>query len=464
MNILFIICDTLRADHLGCQGYFRDTSPNIDRIAKEGVLFEDFYDAGCPTGPAFASLYTGLYPIHHKIYRFLFPNTRPVDDMIFTMPEILRAMGYTTAGFDNLMNMMDRPKHCVRGYEFYINPGAYFPYHAFHEILAEDLNNRLLPWLKNYSHEKFFIFAHYWDPHGPYHQPEPYWSLFQHQKDLSDLEIQESAAGYKYVPGWGTLENITKDEQPIFYTQRFPSLATLADVYDGEIAYMDNAIGQVIDALETESLLEETLIIVTSDHGEQLCQHTSYGWSHQGLHDSVTHIPLIMRYPKRLPKRMRVKGFCQHIDILPTLLDLLDVKGEIPNIDGKSILPLLQNQQIRGTIFMEHTSAQRAIRTNEWLLLDDETIPRERSRELELYNTKEDPMQEVNLAKIENSKVQEMRETLRRWLKANLKEGERDPTIYAGESGWGYSQNMREYKVKTKEILEILGVNTSAKW
>jgi len=135
INILFIVCDILRADHLGCYGYFRNTSPNIDRIAREGVLFEDFYTSGAPTGPGFTCICTGLHTIHHRFYRFLIPNIRQVDDMIFTMPEIMRFLGYTTTGLDNLMSQ---------------------------------LNRRLIPWIKNHSGEKFLVlFVHYWDPHLP---------------------------------------------------------------------------------------------------------------------------------------------------------------------------------------------------------------------------------------------------------------------------------------------------------
>jgi len=463
MNILFFVCDTLRADHLGCYGYFRNTSPNIDRLAREGVLFEDFYDAGCPTGPAFTCMYTGLYPIHHKFYRFLYPNARQVDDMIFTMPEMLRGLGYTTAGFHNLLNMMDRPKHLVKGYEFYINLGEYFPHHAFHTLRCEEVNRRLIPWIRSYSDEKFFLFVHYWDPHGPYNQPKKYRDLFQHQRDLSDLEIREAPAGYKYIPGWGTIEEVTVNEKPLYYDLRASSLGALVDLYDGEIAYMDHAIGEVIQTLEDEGVLEETLIILTSDHGEQLCQHRSYGWQHAGLHDAVTHVPLIMRYPKKLPKGVRVKGFCQHIDILPTLLDLLGVGRNVLDIDGRSLMPLLNNEEIRDLIFMEHTSGQRSVRTAEWHLIDDETIPRKRYRELELYNVKEDPMETVNLAKNMKDKAK-LKEALRGWIRENLKEGERDPAIYADERGWGYSTSRQEYILKERRLLDMLKIYAPEKW
>jgi len=254
-NVLLVVCDTLRADHLGCYGYFRETSPNIDRMAKEGVLFKDFYNAGCPTGPAFASIYTGLYPIHHKFYKFLVPNLRQIDDTIFTMPEIMRAMGYTTAAFDNLFNFMERPKHCVRGYEFYINRGGAFD--TAHDLRARRLNKRLIPWIKNYSDEKFFLFIHYWDPHLPYDQQEEYRSLFHHEKGkLSDLTVMEAPAGYRYVPGWGEVGEFADGEVKAPYGP-YPTVSI--DLYDGEIAYMDHAIGEVVEALENKGVIDETL-------------------------------------------------------------------------------------------------------------------------------------------------------------------------------------------------------------
>jgi len=448
MNILLIVCDTLRADHLGCYGYFRDTSPNIDRIAREGVLFEDFYNAGCPTGPAFTSIITGLQAIHHKYYKFGEPNIRQVDDRIFTVAEILRAMGYTTAAFDNLMTLMSgRGKHFVRGYEFYVNCGP-DAFDLAHELRAEQLNRRLVPWLREYAHERFFLFVHYWDPHFPYNQPEEYRNLFKHEVGtLSDLEIKEAPAGYEYVPGWGTKEQIIKEEK------RFLERGCSVDLYDGEIAYVDKAIGEVMGVLEDQGVLNETLVIVTSDHGEQLGQHYNF-WGHDGLHDADVHIPLIMRYPKRLPKCKEVSGFCQQIDLLPTILDLTEGPTDVLEIDGQSIMPLLKDCKIRNWLFMEHTNGQRAIRTDEWKLLADEWTGRPR-RELELYNVERDPMETINLAKVEEEKAAELRSELQNWVRANLKEGEPDPVIY---DDYGEKQKRRiEYRQKMREFVSSIG-------
>jgi len=423
MNILLIVCDTLRFDHLGCYSYFRDTSPNIDCLAEEGVIFEDFYTAGAPTGPAFTCIYTGLHAIHHKYYQFTEPNVRQIDDTIFTMPEILSALGYTTAAIDNLIDFEPHSKHWVRGYAYYINPtpGAlrFRTKYPPPSLRATDANKKIIPWIKTHSKEEFFLFVHYWDPHLHYIQPQKYREVFRHKKGtLSDLEVENAPTEYQYVPGWGKVGQFVGGE--IELQGRKVSI----DLYDGEILYMDHAIGEVISALNDENILDDTLIIVTSDHGEDFKQH-SMDWNHLTLHDTVVHIPLIMRYPKKLPNGIRVKGFGQHIDLLPTILDVIGAPTEALNIDGKSLLPLLKGKSIRDKVFMEQVTGQRAVRTKKWKLIFDKIRGK-----LELYNIEDDPVETINLIKTENEKARELKDTLDSWVKANLDEGEKDPVIY----------------------------------
>jgi len=118
------------------------------------------------------------------------------------------------------------------------------------------------------------------------------------------------------VPGWGKIGEFLEGE-------KIRKSIMSIDLYDGEIAYVDHAIGQVIETIESKNVLDETLVIVTSDHGgDWLGQHYNV-WDHASLHDAVTHIPLIIRYPQRLPKGVRIRGFCQHINILPTLIEFI---------------------------------------------------------------------------------------------------------------------------------------------
>ena len=170
-NILLIVIDTLRADHLGCYGYPKPTSPMIDRVATEGVLFEQCFCPGIPTHPSHTTLYTGRHPISHNIVSL--GGKVDLSDEIPVLPELLQRIGYTTCAVDNLY---DTKRWFARGYEFYINPSARHPANLL--VTCEEINARAIPWLKTHADERFFMFIHYWDPHTPYIPPRRYRRLF----------------------------------------------------------------------------------------------------------------------------------------------------------------------------------------------------------------------------------------------------------------------------------------------
>ena len=453
MNIVLIVGDTVRADHLGCYGYFRDTTPNIDRLAEEGVLFEDYFSGGCPTGPGFTCIYTGLHTINHGYYQFGAPNIRQVDDKIFTLPEILRAAGYTTVAFDNLMNCLHaRAKHFARGYDIYVNSGPE-PFDNAHFLLAEKLNRRLLPWIRTSLEEPFFLFIHYWDPHLPYNQPDAFRSAFHHEEGtLDDLKVEKADAGYDFVPGWGKVGAMADKVLPALYGP-FPTMSI--DLYDGELRYMDHAIGEVMEGLKKAGVYERTAVLFTADHGEHLNQHVGYGWEHRGLHDADTHLPLILRYPEKLPSGSRAKGFCQQIDVLPTIGELAGLPSDALEIDGTSALPLLKGGMPRDRVFMEDMFGQRAIRTESWKLLDNR-ISKNRPGsgelpEVELFDVKADPMEVIDRAEGEPETVKELRDDLDRWIASHLAEGRKDPAIYDDLEFMN-----REVKVYREQIRRLL--------
>ncbi|HEX28537.1 TPA: hypothetical protein ENG04_00465, partial [Candidatus Poribacteria bacterium] len=263
LNCILFVIDTLRADHLSCYGYFRNTSPNIDKIAEEGVLFKDAHATAIATGPGFTSIITGLSPIHHRFYLtpWNLPNLIDFDDSIPTLPEIIQdeIQSCTTAAFDNLINFASHMDQFVRGFEYYVNlTRTSKPIH--HHVVGGEINKRLIPWLESHSNERFFLFVHYWDPHTPYNQPEEYRKVFSHKPgNLDDLVVKTAPAGYEYVPGWGKVGEIW-DPDPA------QSKVTI-DLYDGEIRYVDALVGEVMEALERLNIADRTALIVTSDHG-----------------------------------------------------------------------------------------------------------------------------------------------------------------------------------------------------
>jgi len=425
MNVVLFVIDTLRADHLGCYGYFRDTSPTIDRLAAEGVLFSNSHATAVATGPGFTSIITGLSPIHHKFYLtpFNIPNAINFDDDIPTLAEMIWDHGgYTTAAFDNLINFRSHMKQFVRGYEYYVNVTRTSRW-IHHHVVGGEVNKRLIPWIQHHKAERLFLFVHYWDPHTPYNQPPGYRRLFKYSS-ISDLETKTAPSGYDYVQGWGTCEEIMKpvSERDIKgwpSTQEYP-----IDLYDGEIRYTDDLINEVLATLDVAGILEDTAIIVTADHGEQLGQHGHYG--HPGLHEPNIFVPVILWHPPSLPQGKVIEGYIQQSDIAPTVLDLI---GATPTaeLDGESLLPIIEGgQETREEIFVE-TSQQRAI------LRGDSKLIRDVWGSVGLYDLHSDPMEVANLADKETARRKELEGAMDEWVEANIPEGETDPMLVAAE-------------------------------
>ncbi|MCD6506396.1 sulfatase [Candidatus Poribacteria bacterium] len=416
LNCILFVIDTLRADHLSCYGYFRNTSPNIDKIAEEGVLFKDAHATAIATGPGFTSIITGLSPIHHRFYLtpWNLPNLIDFDDSIPTLPEIIQdgIQSCTTAAFDNLINFASHMDQFVRGFEYYVNlTRTSKPIH--HHVVGGEINKRLIPWLESHSNERFFLFVHYWDPHTPYNQPEEYRKVFSHKPgNLDDLVVKTALAGYEYVPGWGKVGEIW-DPDPA------QSKVTI-DLYDGEIRYVDALVGEVMEALERLNIADRTALIVTSDHGEQLGQHGMYG--HGMLHEAVIYIPLIIRCPNLLPEGKIIEGYVQQADIAPTILELMGLDEEkMPEMDGSSLIPVIEGGKgTREEIFVEDQE-YRAYMRGSWKYMRNYFSGKE-----ELYEVKSDPMEVINLTEREGGRLKEMRSKLDGWVKENLK-GRPDP-------------------------------------
>jgi len=181
MKVILLVIDTLRADHLGCYGYSRDTSPNIDRIAREGTLFENAYPSDVPTQPSFTSMFTGQRGIITGIVSH--SRTENLDENVPFFTEILARKGITTAAVSTLYMMR---RWFARGFKYYMNPVAGVR-RRLQQVDAEEINGMAIPWLRDHKKEDFFLFIHYWDPHAIYLPPEPYRRLF-YDGDETDPE------------------------------------------------------------------------------------------------------------------------------------------------------------------------------------------------------------------------------------------------------------------------------------
>lgn len=401
-NVIVFDIDTLRTDHLGCAGYFRDTSPTIDRLAREGVFFPDMHASGVATGPGQTSMVTGLAPISHHFYLtpFNLPNLIDFDDDIPTLAELVQDVvgDMTTATFDNLINFKSHMDQFVRGYEYYVNCSRTAqPIH--HHLVGGDLNKRLVPWIAAHADESFFLWVHYWDPHTPYNQPDAYRDLWPTPRgNHASLPHKRAGAGYDYVPGWGA-------EGQLWDPPDEPDANTI-ELYDGEIRYTDDLLAEVLGEVERQGLSDETVVVVTSDHGEQLGQHGMYG--HAMLHEAVVQVPLVLWGPGVLPSGRVVPGYAQHADIAPTILDILGADpAQLPRFDGESLLPAIRAEaDLRDEMLIEGGTWRALVRDGfKFIRGHLADVP-------ELYDLANDPMEIINLADAEPERCAAMRRGL----------------------------------------------------
>jgi len=366
MNILFIALDTLRADHLGCYGYSRDTSPKLDALAAEGVRFDCCISECAHTVPAFTSMFTGLSPISHRVVgtNWCMPNENVdlLDDETPVLAEVLQQQGFLTAAVDNLFhNMQFHPKWFARGYEHYLNTS---PKYIEGKTRADHVNERAIPWIKQHASENFYLFLHYWDPHQRYSPPAPFDAMFP--ASGKDMEPKKLADKRKFYPRCGPAKMEEGQWQQIA-------------AYDGEIRYVDDRLGRIFALLKELEIYDRTLIIVTGDHGDDMAEHTC-NFEHREVYDCCIRVPLIYKLPRDMQSGHNtgvvVPALVQHQDLMPTILELADIK-DIPDMEGCSVRGLLMGgvAKHRTETFATGTwiwdtdhwkSAEMCVRTEEW--------------------------------------------------------------------------------------------------
>jgi len=345
-NILIITIDTLRADHLGIYGYEKIETPHINRLGKEGILFSHAF---CPvplTLPSHCSLFTGTLPLFHGVR----DNGYPLPSNLMTLAEIFRDHGYHTAAFVGAFPL-DSRFGLDRGFEVYndfYGSKNILRDLSFVERKAEAVNESALEWIVQNKDDPFFVWLHYFDPHSPYDPPAPFKTRY---------------AGKEY---------------------------------DGEIAYTDKIIGELLTALKGQNLIQKTLVVLTSDHGEGLGEHKekTHGIF---IYDSTLRVPLVFYNPQIFPQHRIITDPASLIDVMPTVLDLMGFSHP-PNIQGKSLKSALFGQDFshHEYFYIESVAAMldrnwaplQGIRTENWKYILA-PIP-------ELYDMKNDPQELKN--------------------------------------------------------------------
>ncbi len=329
-NILMIAVDSLRRDHMSCYGYQRLTTPHLDQLAAGGVLFENMFSAYIPTTPGYATMLTGRDVMATS--QVCLGAKHPLHPDQPTLPEILREHGYvsTCVGFDGSF---------YRGFDKYEGYAAWGSWADNPLRKAENLNEKAIPALEDMAGQPFLLFLRHMDPHTPYLPPPPFNQMFYSGDPCAkDNKSMDPVFAFKpfadYFASW----------MPPGITDINWALA----MYDSELAYMDTCIARLFARLGELGLSENTLIVLTSDHGETLDEHDCW-FDHHGTYEPTLRVPLVLYQPgnRQLPPGKRVKGYVLLEDIVPTLLDLLGLKKDLRNIefDGHSAMQLVRGKR-----------------------------------------------------------------------------------------------------------------------
>jgi len=318
-HVVLISVDTLRRDHLPVYGYSRNTAPELGRLAAEGVVFENAIAAHTMTAPSHASMFTSLHPASHGVLR----NGLKLRSSCTTLAEVLAERGYFTGAFVSSWTM-DAYAELDRGFQKYNDDFPTSGRGARRDGIATW--NQAAAWLRRNARgwAPVFLFLHVFEPHFPYQPP--------------------ASKALRFLPGRGALttaghrlhfsrlrsENGFTDEELDEYGAR----------YDGEIVVADGLLGRVLDELERLEILDESLVIFVSDHGETLFERRWMMDHGCRVYDEQIRVPLVMRFPNGRWAAKRVQAQVSHVDLMPTILDVVGIEATKGG-SGRSLVPIL---------------------------------------------------------------------------------------------------------------------------
>lgn len=345
LNVLLITLDTTRADRLGCYGYSKAETPNLDSLSENGVQFLNAYCQVPLTTPSHGSIHTGTYPLYHNVRN----NGQYLSPEIVTLAEVLKNKGLKTAAFVSSFTV-DSRFGFDQGFEVYDDKfgeeQTFKPLNS--ERRAEEVYSSFAQWMDKNTADQFFCWVHFFDPHLPYVPPSPYRERFSDQ------------------------------------------------LYDGEIAYMDEYVGKTINKLKQNNLMDKTIIILAGDHGEALGEKGERGHG-VFLYESTMRVPLIFHAQNHLPSGEIISTRVRLIDLMPSILDIMEIP-EPEEIQGQSLLPVIQSgQKNHYSTYIESRFALENFGWHELVGLIDGDWKYIKAPQEELYNLAQDPEEEKNL-------------------------------------------------------------------
>lgn len=297
-NVILISIDTLRPDHLGCYGYARNTTPALDAFRSESVLFRSVIASAPSTLPSHASLFTSLAPQHHGASH---TRSTPLAPGFLTLTEVLRDSGFRTAAYVGGVQLAP---------EFGLNQG-FDSYVEVDDGTLEQVIGRARPFLHGWRKGPFFLFLHTYQVHHPY-WPSP--------EERARFETASSTILPSYIDK-RLLEHINRGDVRADDADR----AHIRNAYDSEISSMDESFGELIAELKRLGLYDGSIIVFTSDHGEELGERGFMGWHSHTLYDELLRIPLLIRFPKGQYGGLEIRGTMRSVDIAPLILEKLAI-------------------------------------------------------------------------------------------------------------------------------------------
>jgi arylsulfatase A-like enzyme/multidrug efflux pump subunit AcrA (membrane-fusion protein) len=418
VNLIICSLDTLRADQLSCLGNGRGLTPNLDRIASEGALFSETYATDIPTQPSHTALFTGKFGINSGIVSHFHPAAYLPEETLW-LPSLLRRNGHVTGAVDHLFAMKD---WFIRGYDDYMPPPGRS------RSPGSVINGIGLPWISEHKDRDFFLFLHFWDAHIPYVPPSPYKERYTH--DTAGRIDPDIAAKLESRPSYPLFKQNLYD-----FLDAMPNLDYISDLYDAEVAYLDFEIGCIFEHLEKEGLLEDTMVVLFGDHGENMTEHDAW-FDHAGLYDSVTHVPLILWAPGRIPA-VESSAMVTLTDVMPTILEAMGLPAA-DGIDGRSLFPVMRGETgaHRDAVMLSEATwqASRAVRTPEWKYIKFLQSTIYGRDGVELYDVVNDPTEQHNVAADHPEVVDELGARLTHWVSAQLG-GRPDPMLSVLDAG-----------------------------
>ena len=388
-NVIVISVDTLRADRLGCYGYPRNTSPNLDGLAEDGTVYSHCYTLIPLTGPSFSTMLTSLPEYKHGAKR----NGLSIYNHVETLPMLLKKKNYYNGGIISNWPLRQKLSDLHRGFDDYLEIftkkrwlGIMQP-----EGKAPDVTAAAIQWLEKNRTKPFFLWVHYSEPHAPY---------LKHK----GFDFGKKRAPEKFYP-------------PGMQKRK-------SDHYDSEVGFTDHHIGVLIDKLKEWNLYRDSLIMFNSDHGESLGEHNYVGHGRR-VYNSMMHVPLIVKRPGNHRENKIDKRNCTLMDVAPTILASLDM--DIPQyMEGKNLLD--NSESLYPLVFMEtYKGAVKGQRSVKFQLKvkplsyavvkgNAKLIYTPKSRKFEAYNLQRDPFENINLYYKSKNNFVELQDTLKQHM------------------------------------------------